>query len=320
MLSILVPLFSIGLLLSAFTFQKRWQHIRAISGGLLVSYFTIVLLLGIGELYFRFVNTSIEGFRGRENWMARYWSVNSFDFRDPEWTPDDWANKQTALVIGDSFTAGWGIENPDDRFSNVLASKLGEDWMVINMGKPGAATRAELVTLKNYPLKNPDVVILQYFLNDIEDAALSIGKFQEFPQSPDWVRDSYLANYIFSFTASGFGPAYWQWEYAAYDDYGIWQIHQQEIFDFADYVNSMGARLIVVIFPNMQDPYTSVPYVDRVAQAFEARGVTDILKLFDDVAAWQDPATLLISPRDAHPSAAFHRHVGEKLYDLFFAP
>ncbi len=317
MLSILAVLLSIGVLLVALTAQKRWPRVRRMCSGLLVSYFTIVLLLGIGEFYFRYVNASIEGFRGRENWMARYWQTNTLGYRDREWTLEDWAGKQTVLVVGDSFTAGWGVENTADRFSNVLGTKLGDQWAVINLGLAGSATRSQLKNLQDYPLQNPDVVILQYFLNDIEDAALSIGQFQEFPQSPEWVRDSYLANFIFSLNSSGFGPTYWQWEYTAYDDFGIWQIHQQELFDFADYAESMGARLIVVIFPNLQDPFNSIPYVDRVAQAFESRGVTDILKLFDDAAAW-DPQTLIVSPRDAHPSAAFHHHVGEKLYNLFF--
>lgn len=317
MLIILAILLGIGVLLAALTAQKRWPQIRRISSGLLVSYFTILLLLGMGEIYFRYIHASTDGLRARENWMTRYWQVNSLGYRDREWTPEDWANKQMVLVVGDSFTAGWGIENTADRFSNLLGTKLGAEWAVINLGLAGSATRSQLKNLQNYPLQNPDVVILQYFLNDIEDAALSIGQFQEFPQSPEWVRDSYLANFIFSLNSGGFGPAYWQWEYAAYDDFGIWQIHQQEIFDFADYVESMGARLIVVIFPNLQDPFSSIPYVDQVAQAFESRGVTDILKLFDDAAAW-DAQTLIVSPRDAHPSAAFHRHVGEKLYDLYF--
>lgn len=314
---ILIVLLIIALPLVASVVQKRWPRLRQVGSGLLVSYFTIVLILGAGEVYFRYFQASTDGLRSRENWMARYWQVNSGGFRDREWTPDDWANKHTLLALGDSFTAGWGVENPADRFSDVLAAELGDDWAVINLGLPGSSTRSQLTTLKNYPMQTPDVVMLQYFMNDIEDAALSVGKFQEFPQSPEWIRDSYLANYLFSLTTSGFGPTYWDWEYAAYDDYGIWQIHQQEIFDMVDYVDSLNARLIVVIFPNMQDPFHSIPYVDRVEQAFRARGVTDILKLTDDVAAWKTQ-DVIVSPRDAHPSAAFHHYVAEKLYNLFF--
>ncbi|MCC6802930.1 MAG: hypothetical protein IT319_08600, partial [Anaerolineae bacterium] len=65
-------------------------------------------------------------------------------------------------------------------------------------------------------------------------------------------------------------------------------------------MNGIGARLIVVIFPNMQDPVRSIAYVDRVAQVFEARGQRDILKLYDEVAAWS-PQDIIVSPRDGHP-------------------
>jgi len=158
--------------------------------------------------------------------------------------------------------------------------------------------------------------ILQYFLNDIEDAALSIGQYQQFPQPPGWVQQSYLANYVYWLKEGGFGVDYWAWEYAAYDNYAIWDIHAQQLADFADYTDTIGARLIVVIFPNMQDPVASIPYVDRVAQTLTDNGVTDIIKLFDAAAAWS-PDDRLVSPRDAHPSAAFHHYVGTLLADSF---
>lgn len=320
MLTILVILALIGLVPLTLALQRRWSRLRGIGGGLLVSYITVVLMLAAGEVYFRYVHAAPEGQLARQNWMARYWQTNSLGYRDSEPAPERYAGKQTVLVVGDSFAAGWGVPNVADRFSDVLAAKLGDGYAVFNLGQPGIATASELKNLQAYPVQ-PNVVVLQYFLNDIEDAALSIGQYQEPPPMPTWARDSYLGNFLFSLGSGGFGPSYWTWEYARYDDfYGAWSAHQAEIKAFVDYVNSIGARLIVVIFPNMQDPAGSIPYVDRVAQAFEAQGVTDILKLFDAVAAWPDPSTLLVSTRDAHPSAAFHHLVGETLYERFFQP
>jgi hypothetical protein len=107
--------------------------------------------------------------------------------------------------------------------------------------------------------------------------------------------------------------------YMIYDNPTIWNVHRQEIDDYIDYVDSIGARLIVVIFPNLQDPVKSIAYVDRVAQVFEAHGHHDILKLYDAVASWK-PSDLVISPQDGHPSAAFSHYVGDTLYRLYFAP
>ena len=75
----------------------------------------------------------------------------------------------------------------------------------------------------------------------------------------------------------------------------------------------------MVIFPNLQDPVGSIAYVDRVAQAFETRGQTEILKLYDLVAA-QAPNEVIVSPRDAHPSVNLHHLVGGMIYEQFFAP
>jgi hypothetical protein len=315
---ILVVLVMIGLVPIGMLVQRRWPRLRNLGSGLLVSYITLVLILSGTELYFRYVHAASDGLRARENWMNRYWHLNSLGFRDREWRPADYDGKQRVIAIGDSFTAGWGVENPLDRFPDVLQAQLGAEYAVFNLGMPGSSTRDQLVTLANYPVQEPDVVLWQYFLNDIEGAALSIGQFQEPPQIPAWMRESYFANYVFALGNSGFGPAYWDWEYAAYDNYGIWQIHQQELEQAVRDVQAQGARLIVVIFPNMQDPFRSIPYVDRVAQVFEAQGVTAVLKLFDAVERWP-VAERIVSPRDAHPSAAFHRYVGEEVYRLYFA-
>ena len=70
----------------------------------------------------------------------------------------------------------------------------------------------------------------------------------------------------------------------------------------------------------MEDVVRSVPYVDRVKFVFEGRGYGEhVLTLYDEVAAWNQPESPVASPRDAHPSAAFHRYVGELMYERWFA-
>lgn len=329
LIHILLLIVLVGVALICAAWQKRRQRVRSVARGLLISYATILLLLLLGEVYFRYAYAdSGWGFTlAHRNWEQRYWRTNALGFRDREWTPEDWAGKTTILVTGDSFAAGWGVDNPADRFSDVLAAHLGADYAVINIAVPGASTRKALDLLQDYPLKAPDVVILQYFLNDIEDAAASISRFwsQDWQPAPPFVDESYLLNFIYwrlapSFRKidTSFNQSYWEWEYGSYDDAQVWNIHRREIDALIDHVEAAGARLIVVIFPNLEDPVGSIAYVDRVAQAFEERGQGEILRLYDDVAAWPR-AEVIVSPRDPHPSAAFHRHVGDRLYQEFFA-
>ncbi len=328
MLPFILVFLAIGVLLVLGAAQRRSRRLRGVAGGLLVSYFTVLLLLGAAELYFRYFYAESENVYtlATKNWLDRYWHTNSLGFRDREWTADELAGKQTVVVLGDSFAAGWGLKDPADRFSDVLAAKLGDDYAVINLGVYGTSTPEQLEILKNQsPVQQPDVVILQYFLNDINYALLSLGMLPEPEPTPDWTKDSYLANFIYwrFFRAANaneeFYERWWEMSYAAYDNAGVWNVHKQEIKAFVDYVDSIGARLIVVIFPNLLDIVRSVPYVDRVEQAFQEYGQTNILKLFDAAAAW-DQNDLMVSRRDSHASVSFNRHVGELLYEQFFAP
>jgi lysophospholipase L1-like esterase len=317
MILLLVILALAALLLIGLVLQRRYAWLRALGKGLLVSYVTILLMLAAGEVYFRYFHTDTEGRLASNNWMARYWQTNSLGYRDREWTPDEYAGKTTVAVVGDSFTAGWGLQNPADRFAEVLARQLGDGYAVFNLGTPGDSTPQELERLKAYPVQT-DVVLLQYFLNDIDYAALTLGLNKTPQPVPELAQESFLANYLYSLTNSGFGREYWETEYANYDHPAIWDAHEGELNAFIDYLDSIGARLIVVIFPNLQDPVRSIPYVDRVAQVFESRGHNDVLKMFDEVARW-NVADLIVSPRDAHPSVAFSQRVGEMIYAQFFS-
>lgn len=315
-----------GVALAALVIQRRSVPLRNLGKGLLITYFTVLLLFAAGEVYFRYMFAESENVitGATTNWLARYWHTNSLGYRDREWTPEDFAGKQTVLVTGDSFAAGWGINDPADRFPDVLAARLGNEYAVVNLGVYGTSTPEQLELLKEYPLKDPDVVIMQYFLNDIDYTGLQLGLLPTPTAKPAWVEGSYLFDFLYVRLLSrwldpAFNEDWWEWNYNAYDNEGIWSIHKQEIEDYIDYVESTGARLIVVIFPNMLDPVRSISYIDRVAQVFEARGQTKILKLFDEAAEWT-PEARMVSPRDTHPSVAFHHMVGDEIYERFFAP
>ncbi|MDX2162622.1 MAG: SGNH/GDSL hydrolase family protein [bacterium] len=324
MLIIVLIFVGIGAALIALAVQRRSLRLRSLARGLLVTYATIVLFGLAGEAYFRFAFAQSENVftLANQNWLDRYWHTNALGYRDRDWQPADWQGKTTILLTGDSFTAGWGIENPADRFGDVLAVHLGADYAVFNLGVYGTNTPEQRGMLENHPVQDPDIVIMQYFLNDINYAMLSLGLLPQAAPTPDWARESYLANFLYTRVLGRWiDPAYnrdwWEDNYAAYDNALIWDVHRAELDAYIDAVQARDARLIVVLFPNMLDPVRSIPYVDRVAQVFEQRGYTEMLKLFDEAAAWS-PQDRMVSSRDTHPSAAFHRAVGDRLYEQFF--
>jgi hypothetical protein len=317
----------------ALTRQKQSKRLSSIVSGILVSFITILLMLGIGEIYFRFFYAdSGWGFTlAHKNWEARCWQLNEAGFRDREWQASDFEGRSSIAIVGDSFASGWGVCNPQDRFGDVLAAQLGDSYAVMNLAEPGTSTPQQLELLQTAPI-TPDIVILQYFLNDIELASASVSRMwvDEFvtpPAESSIAAETHLGNFaywaIYPLTRTvnaTFEGSYWDWQYETYDNFEIWQIHEQQLNDFVDYVESIDAELYVVIFPNMQDPVRSVPYVDRVRFVFENRGYTEnIMTLYDEVAGWDYSQPLIASPRDAHPSAAFHRFVGELIFERWFA-
>jgi hypothetical protein len=326
-LTLILIYLALGALLSAAALQRRAPRLRSIAAGLLVSYAVIALLFGAGELFFRYAYAEPDGLPtlALRNWLDRHWQLNSAGYRDREWDPEAWAQRRTVVLVGDSFTAGWGIEDPADRFGDVLAARLGAGWAVINLGKEGTATPGQLAQLQALPLAQPDWIIWQYTLNDIDDAALSIGLdpgLNPFAEMPALAGESYLANFLY-WRLAGAGTRghgrYVDWLFSMYDHAVVWQIHAEQLNAVIDEVERRGAELAVVIFPDMFFPFDSIPYVDRVAQVFEARGYGDrVLKLFDQAEA-MPLAERIVSPRDGHPSAAFSRLVGDVIYARWFA-
>jgi lysophospholipase L1-like esterase len=321
---ILLTALAIGVLLIAGALQRRSQAIRALSGGLFVTWITLILLFGGAEIFFRccFAQSENTVTKATLNWLDRYWRVNDLGYRDRTWTPADLQGRTVIAVTGDSFTAGWGIDDPADRYTDVLAAILGDTYAVVNLGVYGTSTPEQLDRLRAYPHAIPDVVIMQYFLNDINYTMLAQGMLPQARPAPAWAEESWFLNFLYNrLLARWIDPEYnrdwWAENYAAYDSAPLWEAHRAEIEAYIDYIEAIGARLIVVIFPNMLDPVRSVAYVDRVAQVFEERGHTEVLKLFDAAAAWS-PQDRMVSPRDTHPSVAFQRYVAETLANLYF--
>ncbi len=317
-------------LLALGTAQTRWPHLRHWSPRLLASNLSLVLLLGAGEAYFRYAYAeSGWGFTlAYQNWEDRYWETNPRGFRDRAWSPEDWQDKTTVMVLGDSFSAGWGVPNPDDRYPDVLADLLGPEYAVVNLSRPGGTPPRTLAWAREHPLQDPDIIIYQYYLNDIDDAALRINDFwaPQFPQPPRWIdEDSHLANFLYwrvvpllTTVNAADGRNYWEWNKDAFDNFVIFDIHQEELQAVMTFAEARDARLIVVIFPNMRDPESTRGRVDIIAQQFGDAGYDDVLRLTAEAAVWH-PDAATVSARDAHPSPAFHRHVGQLIYQRFFA-
>jgi hypothetical protein len=225
--------------------------------------------------------------------------------------------------MGDSFAAGYGIEAIEDRFSNRLNEKLGDDYLVMNIAENGLSTREEIERVKGFPYK-PDIVILQYYINDIKDAAKDRNEYFTVPKTPPWpiieplVRNSYALNLVWWRLAplgpSDWDESYFSWVKEIYGDPEIWWLHEQELQAVYEGARSEGVELIVVVFPALVDVQGSRVITTKVIDFFAQRGVPVL-----DVAEYietEPPSQLVVSRLDAHPSVWLHHLVADKLYDL----
>ena len=93
--------------------------------------------------------------------------INSKGLRDEEHTYERNGETPRILVLGDSFTWGYGVEEPE-RFSEWLEKSLGAE--VINAGVSGYSTDQELLWMQTEGTKyDIDLIILVFAGNDIGD-------------------------------------------------------------------------------------------------------------------------------------------------------
>jgi lysophospholipase L1-like esterase len=100
--------------------------------------------------------------------------INEHGLRGGSFTREKPAGETRVLVLGDSYTAG--VQFPEDRiFTTLLANELdriapSSRHRVVNAGFNGVGTAQELLYFRDQGASfAPDVVVLQFAFNDVED-------------------------------------------------------------------------------------------------------------------------------------------------------
>lgn len=194
------------------------------------------------------------------NWHFCYSSLSS-----PEQisSPPKNSDNLNLLFLGDSFTNGVGIENPSDRYDHIIVA----DWNKavsspkisgVNYSEPGLGTGEELNLLKQHSLK-PDVLIWQYYFNDLDDSKLQ-GKSSEM-QYPLFARLSVTSNFL---TGAVFSMLV-RYQLSSYNsemvdtDGETLQRHMLQIDSMIQYCNQKNIQLILLYVPEIISGAESIP-------------------------------------------------------------
>ncbi len=302
-----------------------------IAGNSLVLLALLSLFLLAGEIYYRFVYDTTDAFglaRVTREWMVKHEHMNQFGFRDSvEYQMDRQAGMRRITFLGDSFTAGHGVRNVEDRFANRIRAAHPE-WEVQVLATNGFDTGSELSLLlqlasARYPF---DVVVLVYCLNDISDITpewQSISqKIYAQDRPPFLVDHSYFLNTYFYRLKSARDPEisrYYHFVIGAYDG-PQWETQQARLRAMADIVRQGGGRFLVVTFPFLHGmgadyEYTSIH--DRLDGFFDDIRVPhlDLLSVYST----HPTRELIVNSRDPHPNEGAHQMAAEAIASFISA-
>ena len=282
------------------------------------------------EAYFRYVYDKSDGLgflRVNSKWHKRHVVHNSYFYRDRDFSIEKQKNVKRIGVMGDSITFGGGIENVNDRFSNLLEKKLRENGYTVevyNLGKPGYDTDGEIAEYQNVKNLNFDIIIWQYFLNDIQPQGKSTG-------TPIISQESKKGEIITFFSNKSFFFDFLYWRFSAkydktfkllenadltqYKKEQILRFHKQIISNFVNELNNEGKKGLVIIFPFVHligPEYPASEIHQDISSYFKDQGVTviDLLELLKDKKA----EDLIASKFDSHPNEEVHKLASEELY------
>jgi hypothetical protein len=308
----------------------RPGRLRLLIGNTLVLCFLLSLVMLGAEFYLRFVYDSTDVLnqtRVSRRWFDRYWDRNNAGVRDNiDYEMKRERGRPRLTVVGDSFTAGQGVKNVEDRFVNIIRNDR-PDWEVHSIARLGADTPHQILGVRELAKTGYDfdLVVLAYCWNDILSVMSDLVPFFEAMNAPRpetgafWIDHSLAINAAYHryrlFRETRDLGAEWTGVFEAAYQGEQWDMHEKYLTLFKQTIEEAGGRLVVVTFPRLS-PLTrgevGMPTMhDRVDELWSRLGVPH-LDLLPTLRA-QGSSQLVVNDRDEHPSEFTHRLAAEAI-------
>jgi len=245
------------LAITVYAFRRKWAVIndaRRLAVNISVMVFTTLYILVILEIVFCYIYTPSDSWNftlSSKRWFQKYWKpVNSYGYRDYE---PEWRDK-VLFVVGDSFVAGHGVKDIDERFSNALSQKMEEDWTVTILAKC-AWNIQDYIEILRKQNRRPDVIIISYVFNDIKNHP-SVQKTMAKKHTirlpggvaKVMVNNSYFLNWAYwKIRKQGHVEKYTTFLKRSYDNDRIWSDHTSNLDTIINYAGETGAKLKFVV-------------------------------------------------------------------------
>lgn len=298
---------------------------------IIIFIFSSILVFTVVEAYFRYVYDLSDGLaflNVNKKWHQRHVEYNSLKFRDDQFETYKKPGEIRIGVIGDSITFGAGIENRSDRYSDLLETKLKQTYPnveVYNLGVYGSDTIDQIETYKKNAPLDFDIIIWQYFLNDIQTpnppSNKILKKYRELPKTIQLLSEkSYFLNFLYWRLTSRYEKAYTE----LIDDY-LNQYKNEQAFEahknslvkfFENELLRKNKKIVVIIFPfaNLIGSDRSGAKIQSdLKKNFEANNIPTINLL--DYLVGLNGKDLIVNRFDIHPNEKVHALAADLLFN-----
>lgn len=316
---------------------------------LLLVVVNVVITATAFELYYRYVHDTTDMLNyglASEKWRDRHIFHNSTGQRDVEHIGNPLHTDENIIrlfVIGDSFTYGLGVKDTDDRYGDLICTavrKKVSNLHCYNISFPRWDLQSYADAFEKYAVEfqAPDVVLMQFFMNDIEIYTRNRDRYAGISQAEHEAHMEYVhgapANpvlkYIYhkSFAFNFFFlryrlatvPSELTYEEVLKSDFvdlRKYQLVEDELNRITVLGEMYDAQLGVVIFP-LVDGSRQEYLLDGAHQAIHVslahRGIpfVDMKESF-----WRyAPRELMVNRFDGHPNEKAHRLTAQETLDM----
>ena len=310
--------------------QLPYQRLKNWVLGMLAVTISLVIAVGLLELYVRLVETDgknfdIEMWRyakdlktvssingvGHEHipgqrgvYMGVPVKINSAGWRDQEHSMRKQAGTIRVMMLGDSVTFGWGAGSEDVtsyRLERLLNTGGKRTYEVINTGIGNANTAMEAAYFMNKGYAyEVDVVVLNYFINDAEPTPRRTSNFL----IEHFYSAVFIAGRLDIVMRRFFGKADWHQYYRDLyqENQPGWPAARTALRELYDFCKSRGIKLVIANYPEIHElsPYPFQRITSIVASEAHGLGIPflDLLPAVEN----QEPRSLWVTKTDTHPN------------------
>lgn len=310
-------------------FPSRLRKTKLIIGNLLI-FASLLGAVGLAaESHLRFVAVETDSFGvslPARRWFAMYTRLNSLGCRDVEWEQQKPAAVRRIAFVGDSFTYGWGIKDPADRFTDLLQRQINSQGklkaQIMNVAKPGWDAGDEIQPVTDLVQSfGVDEIVLCHVPNDIERLLPTSSDFNPIrPPHPAIINldSSPLLDYLYRRIYLPRVPTvrgYHDWLADGYADPAIWNRQQERLTRIIEIAREDDVTLRVVLIPFLRTQgakFDQRAIHQRLREFFESNGVPviDLLATLES----RPSKELVVSAIDAHPNETAHRLIAEEIW------